>query len=83
MVASDIWTDREEVAAAVQKWKDEWRIATFGTDAEYEKMMQRDKSSAENLLKEYGEQLVEMGRKIWRIQSEALANAPFMKEVAK
>jgi hypothetical protein len=25
---------------------------------------------------------VEMGKKVWRIQSEALANAPFMKEAA-
>jgi 23S rRNA U2552 (ribose-2'-O)-methylase RlmE/FtsJ len=82
MVASDIWTDREEVASSVQKWKEEWRIATFGTDAEYENMMLRDESSAKDLLKNYGEQLVEMGKKVWRIQSEALANAPFMKEAA-
>jgi 23S rRNA U2552 (ribose-2'-O)-methylase RlmE/FtsJ len=82
MVASDIWTEREDVTAAVQKWKEEWRIATFGTDAEYEKMMFRDEKSAEKVIEGYGEQLVEMGSKVWCIQAEALVNAPFMKEVA-
>lgn len=79
LVASDICTAQPEVASAVGRWKEEWRVATFGTDEEYQALMHRDDASAEKLVSAYGEQLVQMGRRVWSIQAQGLANAPFMR----
>ncbi|CZT19660.1 uncharacterized protein RCC_05511 [Ramularia collo-cygni] len=72
MVASDIQVLHAQALEAVKRWMKVWQAATFGTDEEFEEA-RRSSVGPEEVLEEFGETLVEMGREIWRIQGDALA----------
>jgi hypothetical protein len=35
--------------------------------------------TVEEVLEEFGSELIRLGKKIWRVQAKALANAPFIR----
>ena len=45
----------------------------------YHNALLENAPGAEALLKEFGPRLVELGKKIWDIQANALAKAPFLR----
>jgi hypothetical protein len=63
----------------VETWKRQWKIATFGTDIEYEKELRKGCLNAEEL-GEFRTELVRLGREIWATQVRALEKAPFIKK---
>ncbi|KAJ0412963.1 hypothetical protein BJY00DRAFT_297629 [Aspergillus carlsbadensis] len=78
MLATDIRADSEEAATAIETWKRTWRVATFGTDEMYREALLEERSDVAVLLKDFGPRLVELGRKVWQIQANALEKAPFV-----
>jgi hypothetical protein len=64
----------------VERWKRQWKVATFGTDVEYEEELRAACLDAEEVLGEFGRELVRLGREVWGIQGNALENAPFIQK---
>ncbi|KAJ5186803.1 hypothetical protein N7449_009797 [Penicillium cf. viridicatum] len=80
IVATNVKSRHPEAVEAVKRWKEIWRIATFGSDEEYDKMGLDKDPSVETLVEDFGPELVKLGKPIWKIQANALAKAPFMKK---
>ncbi|OQE07226.1 hypothetical protein PENVUL_c014G08193 [Penicillium vulpinum] len=80
MVATDIQSQTPEAIEAIKRWKRIWRAATFDSDEDYGKVILDEDSSIETLLEDFGPELVKLGKAIWKIQADALAQAPFMKK---
>lgn len=86
LVAKGVNSDAPEAKRAVRRWKEGWRVATFGSEEEYKDRdalvgVGDDRGSAvgvEDVLEEFGERFVELGRRVWDIQARALEDAPFM-----
>ncbi|KAK8029435.1 hypothetical protein PG993_010726 [Apiospora rasikravindrae] len=78
MVATQVQSRSEEAVGVVQRWRQIWRVATFGTDEEYTAAL-RESLAVERVLEEFGMRLIELGEPIWVIQAQALAKAPFMR----
>jgi 23S rRNA U2552 (ribose-2'-O)-methylase RlmE/FtsJ len=80
MIATDIQSQHSEAVLAVERWKRQWKVATFGTDVDYKEELRADCLHADEVLGEFGSELVRLGREIWRIQARALEEAPFIKK---
>jgi len=80
MIATNIQSQKREAVLAVERWKRQWKIATFGTDVEYEEELRAVCLNAEEVLEEFGRELVRLGREVWGIQARALEKAPFIKQ---
>ncbi|KAL3447859.1 FtsJ-like methyltransferase family protein [Aspergillus insuetus] len=78
MLATDIRADSDEAATAIQRWRRMWKAATFGTDEMYREALLNDRGAVTVLLREFGPRLVELGRKVWEIQANALEKASFV-----
>jgi hypothetical protein len=57
-----------------------WKVATFGTDEMYHEAQFNDRGDVAVLLQEFGPRLVELGRKVWEVQANALEKASFVRE---
>lgn len=79
MIATKIQSHHPEAVLAVEAWKRQWKIATFGTDIEYDEELRTGCLDAEEVLGEFGEELVRLGREVWETQAKALEKAPFIK----
>lgn len=79
VVAKDVQSHCAALKIAVDGWKQEWRIATFGTDMEYSENRRRHDGTVWDVLGSFGDRLVSLAEPVWRIQSNALLHAPFMK----
>ena len=79
VVAKNIQSPCAEMSVAVEGWKKEWHIATFGTDIEYAENRRKYDNTVWDVLGSFGDQLVTLGEPIWRIQSNALLKASFMR----
>lgn len=79
VVAKDVQSHCAELSMVVEGWKKEWRIATFDDDVGYAKNRRKYDNTVYDVLENFGDRLVMLGEPIWRIQSNALLNAPFMK----
>lgn len=79
-VVKHIRSEGPEASAAVEYWKKAYRVATLGTDKEYEALRQVDMSKVEELLDTFGPTLIEMARPIWGIQANALSKAKWVRE---
>jgi hypothetical protein len=79
VVAKNVQSPSAELNIAVEGWKKEWHIVTFGTDAEYAENRHNNDNTVWDVLESSGDQLVMLGEPIWRIQSTALQKAAFMK----
>ncbi|MCJ1309250.1 hypothetical protein MMC25_002908 [Agyrium rufum] len=81
MIASNIQPQHNEAKAAVERWQRQWKVATFGTDQQYQEEISVTCPDAGILVADFGSELVRLGRPIWKIQKEALAKAPFVKNI--
>ncbi|CAG8297604.1 unnamed protein product [Penicillium nalgiovense] len=79
MVATNVESQRPEAIEAVKLWKSIWRIATFGSDEEYGKVILNEESSVETLLEDFAPELVKLDKTIWKTEADSLAKVPFMK----
>lgn len=77
LVASHIKTDHVEMYQLISHMKEVWKIATFGTEDEYDAVTQAGQNSVEVVLHNFGSQIVELGGPIWAIQAVALSQASF------
>ncbi|KAJ6184296.1 hypothetical protein N7519_005597 [Penicillium mononematosum] len=77
MVATNVESQRLEAIEAVKLWKRIWRMATFGSDEEYGKVLLDEESSVETLLEDFGPELVKLGKAIWKTEADSLAKVPF------
>jgi 23S rRNA U2552 (ribose-2'-O)-methylase RlmE/FtsJ len=78
MLATNIRADSDAAATAVERWRRMWRTATFGTEEAYREALLDERSDVAAVLRDFGSRLVELGRKVWDIQANALEKAPFM-----
>jgi hypothetical protein len=78
MVATDIQTGHPEVAMAISQWKRMWEVSTFGSGDECESRIRENSSRAQDIMDDFGPELVRMGKDIWDIQARALSKAPFV-----
>ena len=79
MVAKDIRGGCLECVRAVERWKGLWRVVTFGSEEMYLEELGRGELDVHVVLGEFGLGLARLGREVWRIQAEALEQAPFIK----
>ena len=79
MVATKIDPQHPEAVLAIEKWKKIWTTATFGTQENYERVLMEGDETVEEVLEEFGSELIRLGKKIWHIQAKALADAPFIR----
>ncbi|KAF4835273.1 hypothetical protein CGCTS75_v002823 [Colletotrichum tropicale] len=80
MVATGVQSQNTKAFFAVERWKQIWRAATLdveGTGAMLQEV-DEEEPTPEEILREFGEDLVRLGKRAWSIQADALRNAPFM-----
>jgi hypothetical protein len=78
VVAGNVQPDNAYFRAALAAWKDEWRIATFGSEVEYQEFRTPCVSDVSNVLQSFGTELIRMGESVWKIQSAALRKSSFV-----
>ncbi|KAI0133440.1 hypothetical protein F4776DRAFT_625801 [Hypoxylon sp. NC0597] len=81
VLATEVHANSHEAAYAISVWKKDWTVATFGTDEEWkahrtEKVKKLD--IVQNLMTDFGRELIRMAEPVWDIQASALKRAPFM-----
>jgi len=73
LVAKNVQPDAEAAKSAVEAWKQSWWSATFGgVHGTGEADAKASTDYVEAVLEEFGGQLVDLGRKVWQIQANAL-----------
>ncbi|KAG4277372.1 hypothetical protein FPRO04_14138 [Fusarium proliferatum] len=77
LIATNIETQHPEALAAIEQWKAIWRVLTFEPEDCHARVIHESELSPEQLLDEFGSDLVDLGRCVWKVQAEALAKAPF------
>ncbi|KAI0844566.1 hypothetical protein F5Y00DRAFT_197849 [Daldinia vernicosa] len=82
MVATDVQSCHPEAVRAVDIWKATWKVATFGSDEEYQRMIWDGELGVEQLLDDFGLELMALGKEIWKVQADALAKAPFIQDTS-
>lgn len=79
MIATNIRSDSPAAIMAIELWKTMWRVATFGSDEEYSEEICNGRPNISELLQDFGAELVQLGREVWKVQADALTRAPFVK----
>ncbi|KAK5993842.1 hypothetical protein PT974_07279 [Cladobotryum mycophilum] len=79
MVATNIQPQTLQARQAVERWKKHWKVATFGSNEECQSTFRETDVAAEQMVAEFGRDLVRLGKGIWEIQADALEKAPFIK----
>ncbi|RFU79601.1 methyltransferase family like protein [Trichoderma arundinaceum] len=77
MVATNIRSGSPHAKEAVEAWKLMWKVMTFASDEERQKISQGHMDE-QALVEQFGPDLVRLGRGIWETQARALEKAPFM-----
>ncbi|TVY54180.1 hypothetical protein LCER1_G004590 [Lachnellula cervina] len=78
MIAKDVQAGHEAAKAVVEEWREAWWKATFGGETGTgEPKLDPPESVVLNMLEEFGEQLMEMGRPVWRTQGDALSRTEY------
>ncbi|KAJ6114081.1 hypothetical protein N7512_007526 [Penicillium capsulatum] len=77
LVATKIQTQHPHAIKTIEKWKHVWQVSTFGSTEELKQLLWKDRHRVEEFLSVFGKELVDLGREIWRVQSDALAKANF------
>ncbi|ETN41738.1 uncharacterized protein HMPREF1541_03675 [Cyphellophora europaea CBS 101466] len=78
-VATKIQSNHPLAVHMVATWKQQWKVATFGTAEEYRQAVQENGSDAAAVLEVFGKAYVQMGRHIWATQATALSKAPYIR----
>lgn len=77
MLAFDVQSQSEAARTAVQQWTREWKVATFGTDEEYEGVVREHALDVDEVLKEFGPKWLELSKQVWEIQRDGLKEKSF------
>jgi 23S rRNA U2552 (ribose-2'-O)-methylase RlmE/FtsJ len=77
LIATNIQSQHPEALAAIEQWKAIWRTLTFEPEECHARVIRKGELGPEQLLDEFGSDLVDLGRCVWKVQAEALAKAPF------
>lgn len=84
MIAYEISSTDQDAVQAVQALKQEWKIATLGTDEEwrsdYTRVAQFEDIGIEAVLVEFGPTLIKLGQKAWKTQAHILKGASSIKK---
>lgn len=80
MVASNVQSQHPAALDAIEQWKQQWNVATFGTDEGYLELLRGDLRQVDVLLEKFGPELVQMGKGVWQTQADALEKAPFIRD---
>ena len=80
LVATDVQKHHAEAIALLGRLKDQWKVATFGQKEEYRTWLEAHALDPVQLVEEFGEELVRLGRKVWDIQGKGLEKASFIKK---
>ncbi|TDZ37301.1 hypothetical protein C8035_v007056 [Colletotrichum spinosum] len=78
LVAKNVRSRSPEALEAVKEWKRVWKVGTFGPEKQDEGMLPGDGPDAHEVLADFGDELVRLGRGVWEIQADALERAPFI-----
>jgi hypothetical protein len=79
LVAKAVESESPYAKSLVEGWKEQYKIATFGSEDQYVEMHKVDKEVAERRLEEFGAEYVKMGIKVWKTQADGLENTWFIK----
>ncbi|KAF4835272.1 hypothetical protein CGCTS75_v002822 [Colletotrichum tropicale] len=79
MIASKVQSQSAAAAAAIEVWKEVWRVATFDLKGEMKHNWREEEPSAKEVIDGFGDQLIRLGKSIWKTQAEALERATFIK----
>ncbi|WDK17053.1 hypothetical protein CGRA01v4_08336 [Colletotrichum graminicola] len=79
MVASKVQSLSAAATAAIKVWKEVWRVATFDLNGEMKHNWREEEPSAKELIDEFGDQLIRLGKHIWKTQADALEKAAFIR----
>ncbi|KAJ5959466.1 uncharacterized protein N7479_006616 [Penicillium vulpinum] len=83
MIASQVQSQHTEALQSVIKWKDIWQAATLGSEDDLHQLIWNEGPSAEDFIANFGDDLVRLGKYVWKVQADALAKAPFIKSQDK
>ncbi|KXH51172.1 hypothetical protein CNYM01_04502 [Colletotrichum nymphaeae SA-01] len=79
LVATNVQSKHPAAIKAIASWKKTWNDLTFGVeDNVANDSLGEEEPSVEEVLDDFGEQLVRLGRSVWHIQGQALEKAPFI-----
>ncbi|CAH0003700.1 unnamed protein product [Clonostachys byssicola] len=81
MVATHVQSQHDNAIQAITEWKKMWNMTTFGKKEDYLCHAENAKKEEYLELENFGPELVRLGRNIWRIQRDALAQAPFIRNI--
>ncbi|KAI1752769.1 hypothetical protein F4782DRAFT_499979 [Xylaria castorea] len=79
MVASNIQSRHEDAVRAVGTWKMLWKAATFDTEEEFCRLSLSLEPDVKEVIDDFGPRLVQLGRKVWETQANALEKSPFVR----
>ncbi|KAF2151625.1 hypothetical protein K461DRAFT_321826 [Myriangium duriaei CBS 260.36] len=79
MIATDIQPLHDEALLTIEAWKAAWTLATFGTDEALESAGRKEQLKLGPILDAFGSELSSLGREIWKIQADALEQAPWFR----
>ncbi|EQB53632.1 hypothetical protein CGLO_06621 [Colletotrichum gloeosporioides Cg-14] len=79
MIASKVQSQSAAAVAAVKVWKEVWRVATFDLNGEMKHNWREEEPNAKEVIDDFGDQLIRLGKSIWKTQAEALERATFIK----
>lgn len=77
MIATEIQSQSDEAEIAVKQWTQEWKVATFGTDDEYQQVVRQNTLEVEMVLREFGEQWIRLSEDVWNMQLKGLKTKSF------
>lgn len=81
MVATHVQSQHDNAIQAIAEWKKMWNMTTFSTKEDYLRHAENAKKEEYLELESFGPELVRLGRHVWRIQRDALARAPFIRNI--
>ncbi|KAJ0309487.1 hypothetical protein COL516b_002732 [Colletotrichum fioriniae] len=79
LIATNVQSKHPAAIGAIACWKKMWNDLTFGVDDNVaDDSVGEEEPSVEEVLEDFGEHLVHLGRSVWHIQGQALEKAPFI-----
>lgn len=87
LVVKGIDPKSQAALRAVERWKAQWKFATFGKDVisneERETLGRTEDMEAKVVLQNFGEELLALTEPVFRLQAEALRNSPWVKNLRR
>lgn len=80
MVATNVQSRHPNALLAINKWKAVWQAGTFGSDEQFAEALVVGEPDVEELLTDFGTELISKGREVWNVQAQALAQMSFTKQ---